>query len=186
MPALLNWVDLVVVTIFLRTLYGGFSRGILTELLTLVGAVVTTVAAVVLWRPVASWIGSWLWVPHHVLGMLIFWAIFLGVSFGSRQLRTVVGQIVKWESFHWSIQGLGVCVGGLRGFWWAGFVLLVLVSSGYPFLEEAVMKRSAFGPRILRTFGPYLDQVADRVPGPPLRGGTLIPSVQSALGGEQT
>ena len=180
----LNWIDLVVLTILIRTLYSGFSRGVLTELLTLVGAVVITVVAVVFWRPVASWIGPWLWLSRPVVGVLVFWGLVLGCWFGVRQLRAIAGRLLAWQNFHWANQGVGACVGGVRGFWWAGFVLVVLVSSGYPFLEEAVTKRSVLGPRILRVFRPCLDQVAGFMPGATSRGGTLMPSVRLAVKGE--
>ena len=181
MPSAPNWVDIIVLTIVLRACYNGINRGLFTEIINLVGALCVTALTINYAGLVTNWLAPSIWLPIHISGVLIFWGLFTGAWFTMRYLRKRITQIVKWERFHWLLQGMGLFLGGIRGLWWAGFVLLAIVSSGYPALQESVEARSATGPRVLRLFRTGLDGVANRFPGAIHRTTTLIPPLKPVM-----
>ena len=170
-----NWVDLIIVTILLRTCYNGFGRGLLTELLNLIGVVVVTLTTVNYAGLVASWLGPWVALGPQLMAVLVFWGLFFTLVVVMHALLRRLTGIIKWERLHWFIQGIGLFLGGLRGLWWAGFMLVVFSASGVGFFQESVEKRSVLGPRLLNISRTNLAEIANRFPGAQHRGETLIP-----------
>lgn len=175
-----NWVDLIVVIVLLRTCYSGFGRGFLTELLNLAGAVTVTAIAVNFWGVVAKRLQPWLWIDPAYTPVVVFWLIFLTMALGLRWVLARVGDVIKWERLHWTIQGLGLLLGGLRGLWWAGFLLIVLTTSGFVYLRDSVEARSVLGPRLVEIARNSMGRIADRFPGASSRGVTLVPPMKKS------
>lgn len=173
-----NWVDLVIVTILLRTSYNGFGRGLLSEILSLVGAVGATVLTINYAHRVTQWVSPWIWFSQTVAGFVVFLGLFLILIFVVHVVMRRVTDVIKWERLHWAVQGLGLMIGALRGLWWSGVILTVLTSSGVVYLQESVEKRSVLGPRLAHIARANLAQVADRFPGAALRGPVLIPPLK--------
>ena len=174
-----NWVDLVIVTILLRTCYSGFGRGLLTEVINLAGVVSITAVAVNFWHPFAEWLRPWLaFDPDYAPGVA-FWLLFLSGVFALRMLLARLGEVIKWERLHWTIQGLGLIIGGIRGLWWAGLIVLILTSSGFVYLRESVESQSVLGPRLLAVAHEQIGSVTRRFPGAQFRGTVLIPALKA-------
>ena len=173
-----NWVDLVIVTIIFKTCYNGFVRGIFAEVLNLIGAVSVTAITMNFAGVVAAWLQPWIASAPHVVAFIGFWAVFLALLVAVHVIVRRVTEVVKWERLHWCIQGIGLFLGGVRGLWWAGFLLVVLVSSGVPFLAAGVEKESVLGPRLVAVAQVSLERVADRFPGAAHRPVTLVPPLQ--------
>jgi uncharacterized membrane protein required for colicin V production len=180
-PNIPNWVDIIVLSIVLRACYNGLNRGLITELVNLAGALGVTAFTINYAGVATTWLTPWLLMPPAATRVVVFWGVFAGAWFGVRWVRRRIGQIIKWERFHWLIQGCGLLVGAIRGLWWAGFVLLAIVSTGYPGLQSSVEARSAAGPRLLRLFRASLDEVTNRFPGAGQRTGPLIPPVKPIM-----
>lgn len=175
-----NWVDLIVVTILLRTSYNGFGRGLLSEILSLAGAVCATIFTVNFSHLVTQRVSPWIWFGQTIAGFVIFMALFLILIFVVHVVMRRLTEVIKWERLHWAIQGLGLMVGALRGLWWSGVILAVLTSSGVTYLQESVEMRSVLGPRLAQLARVQLEQIADRFPGASLRGPVLIPPMKPA------
>ena len=174
-----NWIDLIIVTTIWIIGYNGFGRGLLAELLNLIGAVSVTAVTVNYSSVVTSWLLRLpLWFSPSVSAVSAFWGLFLSVWWGVRLVLKRVANVIKWERFHWLFQGGGLVLGGLRGLWWSGFILLVFSSTGVPFLRASVEERSVLGPRVLHVFRTSLERVTDRFPGAQHRSVDLIPHVQ--------
>ena len=172
-----NWVDLVVITVTLKMCYNGYVRGIVTELLYLLGAIAVIFLTINYWGFAAGTLRSWVGFPPNLLGPVVFWAFFLMIWVVIRiMLRSLTG-LMKWERLHWVIQSIGLVLGGVRGLWWSGFLLLVFATSGFVYLQQSVEERSVFGPRVLAASRTCLEQLSDRFPGGTLRGAVLIPPV---------
>jgi len=170
-----NWVDLIVLILLFRGCYSGFGRGVLAELFNLALAVGTTMLVLNYWSVVAGWIVPWLWFDHTLGTFLLFLALLLlGVVLSHEILRRL-GELVKWERLHWTTQGLGLILGGIRGLWWAGFILIVLASSGFVYLSESVEQRSVMGPRLISLAHESFSRVANRFPGAQHRGREFVP-----------
>ena len=172
-----NWVDLIVITVTLKMCYSGYLRGVVTEVLYLLGAVTVTFLAVNYWGLVAGTLRSWVGFPPHLLAPVVFWVLFLMTWVATRiVLRSLIG-LMKWERLHWLVQSIGLVLGGLRGLWWSGFLLLIFTTSGFVYLQQSVEERSIVGPRVLAASRTCLEQLADRIPGGALRGAVLVPPV---------
>ncbi|MBI2885286.1 MAG: CvpA family protein [Candidatus Omnitrophica bacterium] len=173
-----NWVDVLIVILFLRACYSGFSRGVEAEIFSLIGAVSAAALACnfhgVLTRMVSPW---WKWDPAS-LDFFIFVAILLVANIGFRALFQLVIGLVKWgERFSWVVQGLGLVLGGVRGLWWSGMLLALLLATGVPGLVYAIQERSMTGDRLVRTAYSTLQRVADWYPGREQRT-SVLPSTQ--------
>jgi uncharacterized membrane protein required for colicin V production len=177
-----NWIDLIIVTLVWAACYAGFGRGILAELLNLVGAVVVTIVTVHGASAVALWVKRYGPMGEALIELLAFWVVFFVVWSAMRILRSRIAEVLQWNRPHWLTQGLGLVAGGVRGVWWAGFIVLVLSSSGFGFLHQSVSQGSVFGPRLLSVFQTGLTELSGRFPGAPPPDARLVPSVRAAFG----
>ena len=178
-----NWIDLIVVTIIWATSYSGFGRGFLAEFLNLISAVAITALTINLAGPAAGFLRPGLPLSPPLVIVLAFWGLFLMLWFVARAIRRRVADVIKWERFNWSIQGMGLLLGGLRGLWWAGFILLALSASGYSFLGESVNKKSVLAPRLLSSFRVSLEEASNRLPGARLKGNHPVPPLRPVTHG---
>ena len=170
-----NWVDIFIVTITLRACYNGYIRGLVTEACYLLWAVVVTVIAVNYWGILVDALRPWVNLPSEVLLPGVFWGFFLILLVISRSLVRRLTNLMKWERIHWSIQGMGMILGTLRGLWWSGFVLLALTMSGFLYMQQSVQDRSVLGPGLVTVSRSALEQITSRLPGAQRRGELPIP-----------
>ncbi len=177
-----NWVDAVVVIIITTTCYKGFGRGVLGEVLNLAGAVATTILTLDYAGIATGPVRQWGIVDPLLFGFIAFWAVFFAVLLTVHVLVRSLTQLVKWEPFHWVTRSLGLAVGGLRGLWWSGVILLALTSSGFVYLRESVEERSMVGPRLVTVARERLEQILDWVPGGMYREPGLFPAFKPGGG----
>ena len=177
-----NWVDLIIVTILLRTSYNGFGHGLLTEILSLAGAISVTILTINYASLVTRWLSPWVWFDATVARFIIFIGLFLILIFGIHLVIRRLTEVIKWERLHWAIQGLGLMLGALRGLWWSGVILMVLTSSGVTYLRESVEQRSVLGPQLAQMAQKSLERIADQFPGASHRGPVLIPPMKPTAG----
>jgi len=176
-----NWVDLIIVIVVARGCYTGFAHGLVAEILTDVGAVAVTALTVNAWSIVLDWLRNWLIrVPPDVLAPAVFWGVFLILLMGLRIVLRRVAGLVKWERLHWTIQGIGMVLGGLRGLWWSGFLVLALTTSGFTYATASVRERSVLGRRLVQISRTGVDHVAQWFPWALERKPLLIPPVNPA------
>jgi len=175
-----NWVDLVVVTIFLRACYGGFGRGFLGECLLLLGLVTATAFACNWHTDLAQFVLPWWWGDPALLELMVYFGLFVGLLFAAHLLTRKITDFVQWGRLHWLLESLGILLGAVRGLWWGGIVLLTLLSLGIPYLSGSVLERSVLGPHLLELGRPVITSVVDRYPGH-LRRTTLMPAVTLRL-----
>lgn len=175
-----NWVDLVIVILFLRACYNGFGRGLLAELLNLIGAVSATALTINYSGVLTKWTHASLLGDPVLTEFLVFWGFFLILVLIVRFLMIRITSAMKWERLHWSIQGIGLILGGLRGLWWSGFIVVALTSSGFAYLQESVEENSVLGPRLLKIGQDSLEQTTTKFPGAKHRGEALIPPAKQA------
>ena len=174
-----NWADVVILTIILRMSYNGSVRGFLAEILNLTGAVSITAFTVNFAGPVTGWLQPQWWPAPTIAPLVGFWGLFLILVLGVHLIIKRVVQIIKWERLHWLIQGMGLLLGGLRGLWWSGFLLIVLAGSGVTWIQRSVEEHSLIGPSLLPASRAVLEQVADRFPCAQSRGSDFVPPLIS-------
>ena len=168
-----NWVDLIVIILIARMAYNGFGHGVLTELLNVLSAI-TIVCLTLNYRELVRHLPLSLPLSAPLLDLLSFWLLFLVLTVVVHMILARVSQLVKWERIHWFLQGIGLLLGGLRGFWWAAFIVMVMTAGNLPPLQDSLDK-SVLGPKMLTTGRALIEQTADRFPGASLRTTTPIP-----------
>ena len=173
-----NWVDLVIVTLVFITCYRGYWRGLLAEVFNAAGALAVTSVTLNYSKVVTRIVPLSSWIPEPAATLVLFWGLFLLLWLVVRLIRKRLSAVMAWERLHWTIQSAGLVCGGLRGLWWAGFILVVLSSSGFTYLRQSVEERSLLGPQLLRLSRDALGQVADRFPGAASRGAEFVPPVK--------
>ena len=177
-----NWVDFFVILIpVLRACYVGFTAGLITGFINLLGVVSVTVLACNYRAVVAQWVAPWWpynpeWVEYTSFILLLLIGVLL-VHWLMRKLATVL----QWERLHWFIQGLGLAVGAVRGLWWAGLFVLIFQSFNIPYFEDSVQKRSLLGPQVSQLAEERIAWVADWFPGRQSRGAHVVPEVTIVL-----
>ena len=169
---------MIVISILLRTCYNGFSRGLLFETLSLFGTIGATALALNFWGIAALAARAWVPFDPAVVSFLVFWALFVALYVIVHVVLARVARLVKWERLHWTIQGVGMAVGGLKGLWVAGLIVTALAVSGFDYLKQSVEHESIFGPPLLRLSHEAMVKAADRFPGASGRGTVLIPPVK--------
>ena len=174
-----NWIDLIIVTIVLRTSYNGFGRGLLAELLNVLGVVGVTALAVNYWPQAMAWVRAYVALSPTLVAVAVFWGLFVILLVGMHVVLRRITHVIKWERLHVAVQGLGLVLGGLRGVWWAGFLALVLSSSGIGPLQQSVEERSLLGPRLVDVSRTTLEDITSRFPDASVRHESFIPPILS-------
>lgn len=164
MVLLPNWVDVLILTIIWKACYGGFGRGLVLELANVVIAVCVTEATVTYWSIAANALGVPEWFPAYVKNAGVFWGIFLSVWLIGYVAKKRLAGFIKEKRWYWITHGGGLFLGGVRGLWWSGFLLLVLSSSGFSSLRDAVEQRSVLGPRLLKSWRTGFLSITNRFP----------------------
>ncbi len=175
-----NWVDLVILIVFFRSCYVGFGRGLLAEVLSLVGLVSATAIACNFHGFLAQWLSRWWPGDVATLDFLTFLLVFILLLLLVRVVIVKFAEALKWERLHWMIQGVGMVLGGVRGLWWMGLILLVLLSLGIPYFKGSIQDRSILGPRFVKVAQQVLEVVAQRFPGY-TEHAVLIPAIKVPL-----
>ncbi len=176
-----NWVDLFIIVIpVLRGCYVGFSSGLISGTINLVGVVSVTVLACNYRALLAQWIAPWWRFDPMWLEYVCFFVLLLSGIVLVRWILKKLAMVLQWERVHWFIQGLGLLVGGVRGLWWAGVLVLILQSFGISYFQESVEKRSLLGPSLSQFAQERIEWVADWYPGK-IHRVSLLPSVTITL-----
>ena len=176
-----NLVDLVILIFVIRGCYVGYIRGVLTELCSLTAAVLVTVLACNSYGSLAQLLSPWWYGDPLALSFLCFFLLFaIGFLIAHNVLHRI-GSLTLREKLHaWVTQAIGALLGIVRGAWWAGLVLLIVLSLGIPYATTSVEERSILAPRLVKAARRRIGQVADRFPG--ARGRTaLVPEVHVQL-----
>ncbi len=174
-----NWVDIIVITILFITCYRGFLRGLLSELLNLVAAVSATALTINYSGALTHGLQAWFsWVNPTLFVFLVFVGLLLTSIIATHYLVRFLAGLVKWERLNWVFEVIGLLMGGIRGLWWSGLILLMLASSGVGYLRASVEERSVIGPQLLPKSREGFEWASDRFPGAQYRAKTLVPPMR--------
>ena len=149
----------------------------MAELLYLSGLVVTTVLACNFYGVVASQLAPWCQLDAAVLRFICFVVLLsAGLLLVHQALRRVAPSILRERFQHWILQIVGLVLGGIRGVWWAGLVLLLMLSLGMPYLTTSIKERSMLGPALADWARQSFQAVAEWSPG--RHAGDVMPSIR--------
>ncbi len=145
--------------------YIGLGRGVLTELVNLAGAVAATLLAVNYAAFAIDFCRQVSWLNSTLASFLLFWGVFLIAWLLVHMVTRRLARLIKWEPFHWFTRGFGLLLGGLRGVWWAGVLVMALSASGMAYLQESVETKSVMGPQLLTLSRGRLERLSNFVLG---------------------
>ncbi len=164
----------------LRTCYSGFGRGLIVEVINLLAVVSVTALACNFYAWLAQLAVPW-WHgdPGHLQFVIFAILLLTGILVTHLMIRRVV-EVSKNNRLHWTLECVGMMVGGARGLWWTGVLLLMLLSLGVPYLTDSIEERSIAAPWLEPHAKQIITTVVDQFPGAMHRP-QLFPSVTLKL-----
>lgn len=152
----LNWIDVIVIIVMLRTSYVAFQDGLSHEIFPLIGAVSTLIIALHYYNTLALAVTrNILQVNTAVACFFSFLALVIIIGIIFRLLRGVVDAIVK-VSWHPVLEKFGgLIVGVIRASVVASTVLIILALLPLPYIQWSIRDKSVTGMYFLR-IGPEM------------------------------
>lgn len=162
-----NWVDLVILTIVLTASYRGVGRGVLAELFNLVGVVSATALSCNYYPLASEKIAPWLSVVKpeiltfstFLILLVVARCVLVGI------VARLLVRLIKCDVTSWITNTGAFLLGGLRGLWWSGLLLLILLATDTPYLKESIEARSLAGPRLVQLSQHSVGWVTQHYPG---------------------
>ncbi|MCX5686158.1 MAG: CvpA family protein [Candidatus Omnitrophica bacterium] len=159
----LNWVDILVVIIMMRTIYVAFQDGLSHEIFPLLGAFSSLILSLAYYKKIAfimsQNIGG---VAVAILEALSFVTLFVAVIFVFKLLRLVFDKIINvtWHPFIEKFGGL--LAGAIKASMITSAILIMLALLPLPYLKWSIGDRSFIGMYFLK-IGPSIYAKVSRV-----------------------
>jgi uncharacterized membrane protein required for colicin V production len=150
-----NWIDLLVVILLIRSSYVGFTRGFGWELFRFVGYACTVLATIYYYETVSQAIGDYLPVISPFANLISFASLFLIILFIFKFINVIIGRIIKIETLSVIEKFGGLLLGFFRGSIFTSLVLITLIFTHIPYFEKSIKERSYSGQLILKVV-PFL------------------------------
>ncbi|MFQ6673289.1 MAG: CvpA family protein [Fidelibacterota bacterium] len=93
----------------------GYNRGFLEELGRIIGLIVSSIASLKYYEPVAGWLQARVLVDPKILSFFSFLAVFLAFLFTIRLLTKMLQVFMLSQGIRWANKSLGLVFGGLKG-----------------------------------------------------------------------
>ena len=152
----INWVDVLIVILILRTSYVSLKDGLSHEIFPLVGSICMVVLSLHYYTKIAAFLYSLGFaLPMNLLDLsgFILSAVAIGILF--RFIKAVLDKIIK-VSWHPLIEKFGGLLAGvIRGSVLTSTILIIIVLIPVPYLQWSVRDRSLTGIYFLR-IGPAI------------------------------
>jgi membrane protein required for colicin V production len=146
-----NWVDLLVVTLMIRTVYVSLKDGLSHEIFPLLGSVLTLILGLHYYGRLGSMLyGVAGMIPLSMLKLASFLAIIVISGFILKMLKILVDAVIKvtWHPFIEKFGGM--LAGVLRGMVVTSMALICLALVPLSYLQWSIKERSVSGMFFLR------------------------------------
>lgn len=152
----LNWVDILVIIIMLRTSYVAFQDGLSHEILPVIGVSTSLVLSLYYYKIIAIVISQNMGnLPVGLLNVAAFAAVFAAIIFVFKFVRLIFDKIIK-VTWHPLIERFGGLIAGIvKASLVTSAVLIILVLMPLSYLRWSVCERSFSGMYFLR-IGPAI------------------------------
>lgn len=159
----LNWVDILVVIIMVRTSYVAFHDGLSHEIFPLIGAFSSLIFSLAYYNKIADIVSHNIGgMPVGILKFLSFVALFIAVIFIFKLLKVIFDKIIKvtWHPFIEKFGGL--LAGAVKASIITSAILIMLALLPLSYLKWSIMDRSLVGTYFLK-IGPNIYAKASQV-----------------------
>lgn len=162
----LNWIDILVIIIFLRTSYVSFHDGLSHQVLPLIGSAVSVVVSLYYYSKIALLMGGHL--PAfglRAMELVAFLAIVFIVGLVFRVIKFVLDKIIK-VSWHPAIEKLGGLLTGLvKATVVVSIVLIAISLVPASYMQRSIKDRSLTGMWFLAVGPSIYDKASAVFPG---------------------
>ncbi|MDD5137127.1 MAG: CvpA family protein [Candidatus Omnitrophica bacterium] len=159
----INWVDVLILILVLRTTYVSLQDGLSHEIFPLIGSICMLIFSLHYYTKIAEFfynIGFTL--PMVFLNLVGFVVVFISIGLLFKLIKIFIDKIIK-VSWHPLIERFGGLLAGIvRGSILTSTVLIIIVLIPLPYLQWSVRDRSLAGPYFLR-IGPAIYEKTCRV-----------------------
>jgi uncharacterized membrane protein required for colicin V production len=158
----LNWVDLLVLIVMLRTVYGAFKEGLSHEIFPLFASIASLLLALFYYEKIAAAAKN-IPLPASVLNFVAFFIIVFLCKIVFKILKGILDALIK-VTWHPLIERLGGLLAGLvRGAVVTSTILIVLTLLPLSYLQWSIRDKSMSGMYFLR-IGPVIYETISRNP----------------------
>lgn len=158
----LNWIDVLIIILLVRTTYVGFKKGFLVEIFKFVGGVLAIFIANRYYVELAKFVSGHSFLTMEASRVLSFIALaFLGYGI-IKLLQRLTFLVMKIEVVKGVEKFGGIIVGFLRGIVVSSLILMTLIVMSSSYLTKSVKENSSLGPHVLR-FGYWFYNFAGEI-----------------------
>ena len=158
----LNWVDLLVLIVMLRTIYGAFKEGLSHEIFPLFASIASLLLALFYYEKIAEAASS-IPLPISVLNFAGFFLVIFVSKILFKILKGLLDALIK-VTWHPLIERLGGLLAGLvRGAVVTSTILIILTLLPLSYLQWSIRDKSMSGMFFLR-IGPSIYETISRAP----------------------
>ncbi len=150
-----NWVDIFVVILLIRSSYIGFTRGFSWELFRFSGLVGAALADIYFYEYGSQLISDYFPSIYPVANLISFTAIYAVILLISRILTLFIEKFIKLEVFSALERFGGLIFGFLYGVILLSLILITLIFTPIPYFEKSVKER-AYSGRAVSQAAPFL------------------------------
>jgi len=136
----LNWIDIVIIVLFLRIIYSGLMKGFAVEIFKLIGILVSSVIALNYYTSLAAIINNKIHFSKELVEFNCFLIILLGGVIIFAILRDIILKFIKIEANSALNKWGGLSLGFLRSFLVISSVLFSLLLMKTDYLKSSLQK----------------------------------------------
>ena len=146
----LNWVDIIILILLLRTTYTGFTRGLGYEVLNLIGLIATVVIAIHNYKYLGTFFVNRLDLPVEFSNFIGFLILAFGTVLVFRYIRNIFYRYLKVGIFPILERFGGLIFGFIRGCLLVSIVLLCLLLIPNSYIRGSIYHKSLGGMLFLK------------------------------------
>jgi len=160
----INWVDIFIVILLIRTCYTGYARGITYEAITLFGIIGSAILTVHNYEYLGLFFKKEMNLPVGFSNLISFIMLGIGVLYLLRFTRDSIYRFLKFEMFPAVERFGGLALGFVRGALMVSVILLGMLLAQRPQLSMAIKYKSYSGPMFLKVIPVAYDYVIGLFP----------------------
>jgi len=141
----INWIDLLVVILLIKSGYVGFTKGFGWELFRLIGYICTLLATIYFYEPISRLISDYISVVSPFSNLLSFTAIYLIILLLFKLAAALLERLIKKETFSSIDRVGGLVLGFFRGSIGLSLLMISLIFTPLPYFEKSIKERSYTG-----------------------------------------
>lgn len=159
----INWVDIIVIIILLRTSYASFQNGLTHEIFSLLGLVLNITISLHCYSKIGTSISrNLVGIPLHISKFICFIILMLIIWIAFRFFRIFLSRVIRIEWSPFIESTFGMVVGVARASLVASLVLIVIALTPVPYMQWSLRDRSLTGLFFLR-IGPTIYEKLVRI-----------------------